>query len=102
MEARLTELLSSLYPLGLAGSVLLGLAVGLLLGLAHFGSLWWNVGLLASGGALRALGLQLLRFTLLAGVLFGLAKLGAAALLGGGLGLLIARGLLLRRLGRAA
>ncbi len=102
MEVSLTEFLTTLSPLGPVGGALIGLAVGTLLGLIHFGSLWWNVRLLASGGALRALAIQLLRFALLAAVLLGLAKLGAAALLAGALGLLLARSLLLRRLGRAA
>lgn len=105
MEANLTELLTTLSALGPTGSqiggALIGFTVGVLLGLIHFGSLWWNLRLLASAGALRALAVQLLRFALLAVVLAGLAKLGAAALLAGALGLLLARGLLLRRLGRA-
>jgi F1F0 ATPase subunit 2 len=99
MEVSLTEFLSPLSPFDPLGGALVGIAAGILLGLIHFGSLWWNVRLLASGGALRALAIQVLRFALLTAALLGLAKLGAAALLAGGLGLLLARGLLLRRLG---
>jgi F1F0 ATPase subunit 2 len=95
----MTDLLTALAPHGLAVDLPAGLAVGTLLGLVHFGSLWWNVRLLTTGSAVCALAVQLLRFAILAGVLFGLAMLGAAALLAGTLGLLLARALLLRRLG---
>lgn len=83
-----------------ATGALLGLIVGVLLGLAYFGSLWWNARLYASGGGLRALAVQMLRLALLVGVLAGLAKLGALPLLTGALGLLAARNLLVRHLGR--
>jgi F1F0 ATPase subunit 2 len=87
---------------GPLAAALIGLAGGVLLGLAHFGSLWWNAKAYLSGGVGAALAIQLLRFAVLALVLAGLAKLGALPLLTGALGLLIARGLLLRRLGRPA
>lgn len=83
-----------------AAGALLGLIVGTLLGLAYFGSLWWNARLYAGGGGFRALGIQMLRLVLLIGGLAGLAKLGALPLLAGALGLLAARSLLIRRLGR--
>ena len=77
---------------------LFGLAVGSLLGLAHFGMLWWNVGFFASGGLPKAFALQLLRFGVLAAVLYGVAQFGALALLCAALGILIARSIILRRM----
>lgn len=77
-----------------------GLLAGGLLGLAHFASLRANARLFAGGGAARAFGLQALRFALLAAGLGGLARFGAAALLAGALGLLLARGAVLRRVAR--
>jgi len=82
--------------------VLAGFFAGALLGLVHFGSLWWNVQLYAGGRPIRSFGLQILRFALIATVLTGLARLGALPLLAGALGLLLARGILLRRLGRVS
>jgi F1F0 ATPase subunit 2 len=83
----------------IAGAVF-GLAAGALLGLAHFGSLWWNTGLYARGGAAAALVIQLARFAVLGLVLAGLAHLGAMPLLAGALGLIAVRHLVVRRLGR--
>jgi F1F0 ATPase subunit 2 len=80
---------------------LLGLAAGAALGLAHFASLAWNTRLYVSGGAARAFAVQLLRLAVLAAALAGLARLGAPPLLAGALGLLLARRLVLRRLGAA-
>jgi F1F0 ATPase subunit 2 len=99
--SRMTDF-ANLSDLGPVAGALAGLAVGVLLGLAHFGSLWWNAQLFLSGGAFRAFGVQLIRFGILLAVLAGLAKLGALPLLSGALGLLLARGLLIRRLGSAA
>jgi F1F0 ATPase subunit 2 len=80
-----------------------GFAAGALLGFAHFGSLWMNARLFASGGGvLRALGVQVLRFCLLIAVLGGLTIFGALALLSGTAGLWVARGVVLRRAGRAS
>jgi F1F0 ATPase subunit 2 len=79
----------------------LGFGVGVLLGLVHFGALWWNAQLYLHRGALRALAIQLVRFAVLLAGLAGLAKLGALPLLSGALGLLLARALLVRRLGRS-
>lgn len=78
----------------------LGATVGFCLGMIHFGSLWWNVRAWIGGGVVRAAIAQILRFALVAVVLFGLAKLGATALPCGALGLLAARALVLRRFGR--
>jgi F1F0 ATPase subunit 2 len=94
------EILAAIAESDLAGRIVLGLAAGVLLGLIHFGSLWWNSRLYAGGGWGQALGLQLLRFCLLLAVLGALAWLGASFLLAGALGLLLARGLVLRFLGR--
>ena len=74
-----------------------GLPLGGLLGFLHFGSLWWNTRLFVSGSFLRAFAIQLTRFGLLLAALFILAKMGALALLFGGLGLLATRRLQLRR-----
>lgn len=76
-----------------------GLAAGTALGLAHFASLAWNTRLYVTGGAARALAVQLLRLAVLAAAFAGLARLGALPLLAGALGLLLARQLVLRRLG---
>jgi F1F0 ATPase subunit 2 len=78
---------------------LLGLAAGMALGLAHFASLAWNTRLYVKGGAARALTVQLLRLALLALAFAWLARSGALPLLAGALGLLLARRLVLRRLG---
>jgi F1F0 ATPase subunit 2 len=77
-----------------------GFVVGALLGLLHFCALWWNARLYGRGSALHALALHLARFALLLVVLAGLAKLGAPSLLAGALGLLVSRGLVMRRFGK--
>ncbi len=78
----------------------IGFAAGFAVGLVHFGSLWWNAQMFARGGRLAiAFALQIGRFALLVAVCIGLARLGALPLLSGALGLLLARGILLRRLG---
>jgi F1F0 ATPase subunit 2 len=85
---------------GSPAAAVLGFIVGALLGLIHFGTLWWNTQAYTSGGnPFRALAVQILRFALLGIVFVGIAKLGAFPLLAGALGLLVSRGLLLRRLG---
>lgn len=93
----MTENLLSLSPEAVAFQVLAGFVIGGLLGLFHFTALWWNVGYFARGGLLRALVVQLLRFAVLAGVLYSAAQLGAPALLSAGIGILVARSLILRR-----
>ena len=52
----------------------------------------------ASGGLPKAFALQLLRFGVLAAVLYGVAQFGALALLCAALGILIARSIILRRM----
>ena len=83
----------------LAGRLAVGFIAGLLAGSFHFGSLWWNSRLLITGGAAKAVGVQLARFAVAAAVMTGLAMLGAASLLAGALGFLAARSLFLRRFG---
>lgn len=85
--------------LALAASFAIGLVAGLCIGLLHFALLWWNTRLFLTGGAAKAVLLHLARFGVTALVLLALAKLGAAALLGGGAGFLLARGPLLRHFG---
>jgi len=90
----------ALGPWAAAG---LGLAVGLAAGAAYFASLWWNTQLyLAGGRVLLALALQILRLAVLLMALAGLAVFGALALLMGAVGVLLARALVLRRVGRPA
>jgi F1F0 ATPase subunit 2 len=85
--------------LALLARALAGFAAGMLLGLIHFSSLWINVRLFTTGGAALALCVQLLRFALLLAVLVALAMAGAVALLFGGLGICVARRVVLRRVG---
>lgn len=85
-----------------AVAVLAGFSAGALLGFLHFGLLWWNVRLYASGGVIAASGLQMLRFILIAAGLWGLARLGSLPLLASAPGVLLARGALLRHLGRSS
>lgn len=85
--------------LGPALQILLGLVAGAGLGLAHFASLHWVAQRYAGGGALAALAVQLARFAVLIAALLGLAKVGAAALLSGAVGLLVARFFVVRRMG---
>ena len=74
---------------------------GLLLGIWHFGSLHWLAGRLTGNAGKgqtpwgRMLALQLLRFALLAGACYGAARVGALALVALGLGVLVARPLVL-------
>jgi len=70
-----------------AGCFALGIAAGLL----HFHLLRWNTSLFITGGALRAIGVQLLRLAALAVVLVLAAWLGALPLLLTALGVMIAR-----------
>ncbi|MCR8549923.1 hypothetical protein M4578_19015 [Salipiger sp. P9] len=76
----------------------LGLMAGLALGLVHFATLRRVTALYLSGAApARALAFQLARFALLIGVLVLLATAGAAPLLGGALGVLLGRAIILRK-----
>lgn len=83
-------------------AVLVGLAAGALLGFLYFGSLWWNVRLYATAGLPAASGLQILRFILIAAGLWGLARVGSLSLLASAPGILVARGILVRHLGRSS
>jgi hypothetical protein len=75
--------------------------VGMLCGAAYFISLHRAVRLIAAGQFAKTALIQCLRFGLLAMVFFGLAKMGAAALLSGALGLLLARQIVLHRVRNA-
>ncbi len=78
----------------------LGFAVGLALGALHFASLRLNTDLFVNGGRAWLAALLLVgRFALLLVVLAGLAMLGALPLLCGGLGLLVARAVIIKRMG---
>ncbi len=77
-----------------------GLAVGALMGLVHFGLLGWNTRLFVTGPVLGAAGLQIARLAFVGIVFFGLAKIGAGALIAGLVGLLAARRGALRQFGR--
>jgi F1F0 ATPase subunit 2 len=85
------------YHFPLVAQIAIGVSVGLAAGAIHFATLRWNVRLLISGTPAKAIALQLLRLAGVA-VLFGaLAKLGAWPLLCGAAGLLLVRGVILRR-----
>jgi len=74
------------------------LAAGALLGAAYFGSLRWNIRLLAGGRLLLPVGLQLVRFAGVAAPLALLARaFGALPLLLATVGLLMARTAVIRR-----
>lgn len=74
--------------LPLAAAAALG---GLVLGLAYFAALWVSVCRYATGGRQRALPLHLARLIAAGAGFWLLALLGGAALLGGLLGVLLAR-----------
>jgi F1F0 ATPase subunit 2 len=89
-----------MIEVGLADQIVIGLIAGLLVGAFHFSSLWWNTQLFTTGAAGKAIALQLVRIAVDVAVLTLLVRLlGLAALLSGGLGLLVARPLLLWRFG---
>jgi F1F0 ATPase subunit 2 len=89
-----------MIEVSLAGKIVIGLIAGLLVGGFHFSSLWWNTQFFTTGAAGKAIALQLARIAVAVAVLTLLARLlGLAALLSGGLGFLVARPLLLWRLG---
>jgi F1F0 ATPase subunit 2 len=74
--------------------------VGLGLGMLYFHGVWWNVRLLADGrGAGVAIALGLVRFALLAGVLWASSLEGAMPLLLTALGVLVARPIVKRMVG---
>lgn len=103
LSALVADILPALPRLGPLAGAALGLGVGLAAGAAYFATLWWNTRLYLSGGrALLAVLIQAARFALLLVALAALALFGALPLLMGALGLLVARTLVVRRLGRAA
>lgn len=77
------------------------LPAGIALGGAYFGTLVWNARLYLSGGAGRAVAIQLGRFALLVGILSGIAQLGAQPLLWAALGVFVGRMIVVRRFGRS-
>ncbi len=85
----------------LAAKALAGAVAGLALGLVHFASLWWNTRLDGQASALRMVAVQLLRLLVLAAGLTGMAMVGAACLLGGAAGVLLARRIVMRRVAPA-
>ena len=88
-----------MMEVGLAGQIVIGLIVGFLIGVLHFGSLSWNARLFTTGAAGKAIALQMGRIAVAVAVLTLLARLGFAALLCGGLAVLVARPVLLWRFG---
>jgi F1F0 ATPase subunit 2 len=87
----------SLITAAMAVHTVLGFAFGALLGAAYFQSLWWNVQLITSGSAWRAIGLHLLRFCVLTGSLYAASRYGAVTLISAVFGIIVARSLVLRR-----
>lgn len=90
-------LLALVTPASVAKAIL-GVAVGAGIGALHFRALWWSLG--AGGGAGRFVARTALRWSLTIGLFGALALVGAPALLGGALGLLATRHLVLRKIGR--
>lgn len=81
---------------------LTGAVVGWLTGWLHFSGLAFNLCLFGEGRLAAALALQWLRIGLSVALLASLINLGLGALLGGCLGLLLARWQLIRRRGPAS
>ncbi len=73
--------------------------VGAIAGYGYFTALWWNVLLIDRGATGSALLLLAMRVALLTLTLFLLVRFGALTLLAGAAGLLVARRILVRRLG---
>ncbi len=76
--------------------------VGAVVGYGYFTALWWNVLLIDRGATGRALLLLAARIAALALTLYVLARLGALSLLAGAGGLLVARRVLVRRIGKTS
>ena len=91
---------ASVLPLALQSAA--GAGARLFVGFAYFIALQWNVGFFERGATMLALVLTLARLAALIVVFLALAKLGAVPLLAAALGLLVARQIVLRRLGRSA
>lgn len=90
-------LLDLVTPAAVAKAIL-GVVVGVAIGTLHFHALWWS--LRAGGGAARFVARTALRWSLTIALFGALALIGAPALLGGTLGLLAARHVVLRKIGR--
>jgi hypothetical protein len=88
---------SKMNHVSIAAQIGLALPVGLLCGAAYFTSLRWVVERLGAGEYAKALCVHCVRFGLLAAIFFGLVGIGAAALLSGALGLMLARQFVLHR-----
>ncbi|MGJ0394040.1 MAG: N-ATPase subunit AtpR [Methylocystis sp.] len=91
--------LSLSAPVSPALQLCAGALIGAVVGYGYFSALWWNVLLIDRGAVARALLLFATRIALLALTLFALVKFGALALLAGAGGLLVARRLLIKRIG---
>jgi F1F0 ATPase subunit 2 len=76
--------------------------VGAIVGYGYFAALWWNVVLIDRGSTGRALLLLAARVAVLVLTLFILVRFGALALLAGAGGLLAARHVLVRRIGKSS
>jgi F1F0 ATPase subunit 2 len=76
--------------------------VGAVVGYGYFTALWWNVVLIDRGSTGRALLLLAARVAVLALTLLILVRFGALALLAGAGGLLAARHVLVRRIGKSS
>lgn len=77
-----------------------GIVTGCIAGAAYFATLFANARSYARHAIGIAITLQALRFGMLGLVLYGLARLGPAALLSGLAGIVIARHVMVRLLGR--
>ena len=73
-----------------------GLVVGASAGAAYFGTLFLNARSYARHAIGVAIALQTVRFGMLGAVLYGLARIGPAALLAGCAGIVIARHVVIR------
>ena len=87
----------SLMTAATVAHAVLGFAFGALLGTVYFQSLWWNVQLLTSGSAWRAIALHLLRFGVLIVSLYTASRYGAVTLISVAFGIIVARSQVLRR-----
>ena len=96
----LAALLADARALPPAAGAAFGAVVGALLGLVHFSTLWLNTKLYAGGSPARAFLLQMLRFAVLGGVFYGLARLGALPLLSAAAALVAVRLVVVRRFRR--
>ena len=84
-------------PAMMVAVLIAAFTAGATLGAVHFGSLWWSIVLLREGRTLAGIAAQALRFVALAAALALIARQGAAPLLAAALGVLAARGFLMRR-----